>query len=266
MPKNPNGHEYTYKLLSPSTIRMDPLYQRPLDAKRVAKIVKEFDGDVFNEPKVSFRGGAYWCFDGQHSVAAWRQLHKGQDKALYCKVFMGMTWLDEEEAFVKQNGYDKDPTTNEKLKAQFHGGNLDVMGMVNAAKVAGYIVDFSQTQGGGRIIATSALFRAYQQLGASVFAEMLSAMNSSWGSNTDAVSAYMINGCRRFYFIYHGDFSNDSFISKMKKVPPSTIIMNAKGQLSGSSERRCALELLKTYNSKRSANRLDENKLLLTTK
>ena len=46
----PKGHEFEYKVLKPSQMKTDPLYQRPLDIKRVEKIAKEFNGDIFNNP------------------------------------------------------------------------------------------------------------------------------------------------------------------------------------------------------------------------
>lgn len=45
-------------------------YQKPLNEKRVAQIVAAFDENIANEPKVSYRDGHYYVFDGQHTVAA----------------------------------------------------------------------------------------------------------------------------------------------------------------------------------------------------
>ena len=42
------GHEFNFVNLRPSQIKVDPLYQRPLDQKRVAQIVKEWNGDLVN--------------------------------------------------------------------------------------------------------------------------------------------------------------------------------------------------------------------------
>lgn len=68
--KYPNGHEFEFKVLRPSQIKVDPLYQRPLETKRVERIVKEWSGDLVNEPKVSYRDGQYWIFNGQHTISA----------------------------------------------------------------------------------------------------------------------------------------------------------------------------------------------------
>ena len=43
-------------------------YQRRLLPERVARIVAKFDEHIANEPKVSFREGRYYVFDGQHHM------------------------------------------------------------------------------------------------------------------------------------------------------------------------------------------------------
>ena len=45
-------------------------YQRELNPNRVRKIAAEFDEHIANDPKVSFRDGHYYVFDGQHTIAA----------------------------------------------------------------------------------------------------------------------------------------------------------------------------------------------------
>ena len=39
-------------------------YQRDINENRVAKIIANFNETVANEPKVSFRDGKYYVFDG----------------------------------------------------------------------------------------------------------------------------------------------------------------------------------------------------------
>ena len=156
--KYPKGHEFEFKWLRPSQTSIDPLYQRQLDQRRVDQIIKEYDGDLHNEPKVSYRDGKYWVFNGQHSIAAWRGIHNGEDMPVYCKVFKGMTWLEECEAFMKQNGLSKDPTTNEKLRAAFNSKDPAVVDMVEKAKLCGFNVDFSLNKTPTRIVATNRVY------------------------------------------------------------------------------------------------------------
>lgn len=54
-------------------------YQRALHPARVARIAKEFDERVANEPKISFRDGHYYVMDGQNTIAARKFLNGGED-------------------------------------------------------------------------------------------------------------------------------------------------------------------------------------------
>lgn len=254
----PNGHQFEYKVLRPSDMKVDPLYQRPLDMKRVERIAKEFNGDTFNEPKVSYRDGTYWIFDGQHSVAAWKKIHKNTDSPLTCKVFRGMTWLDECEAFIRQNGYDKDPTTNEKLRAAYNSNDPDVTDMVSKAELCGFTVDFVISKTPTRIIATSALIKAYKMLGAEAFLDMMTAIRDSWYGDIDAVSQQIISGMAVFYKTYWGNFERSALVNKLKTVKPAQIIRDGKAFTAR--RNTYSHEICKLYNVKR-RNRLDIQKL-----
>lgn len=254
----PKGHEFEYKVLRPSDLKVDPLYQRPLDMKRVGKICKEFNGDIFNEPKVSYRDGAYWIFNGQHSVAVWKKIHDNKDTPLTCKVYRGMTWLDECEAFILQNGLDKDPTTNEKLNAAYNSNDPDVTDMVSKAKLCGYTVDFIVSKTPTRIIATSALFRAYKALGGEAFLDMMTAIRDAWYGDVDAVSVQIISGMATFYKTYWGYFERGALVDKLKRVKPADIIREGKAYTSR--RNTYSQEICKIYNVKR-RNRLDVAKL-----
>ena len=75
-------NDFTYKVMDLNTAQLEiprETYQRELSPDRVRRIVKAFDERIANEPKVSYRGGHYYVFDGQHTIAA-RKLRN--DKAL----------------------------------------------------------------------------------------------------------------------------------------------------------------------------------------
>ena len=254
--KIPDGHEFEYKQIRPCMINVDRTYQRDLDQNRVARIVKAFNPDVFNEPKVSYRNGQYYVFDGQHSVAAW--VAKFGDKPILAKAYKGMTWLEEMESFVLQNGISKDPTTNEKLRAQYNSKNPDVCNMVDCAERAGFLVDFGTGQRRNRISATSALFKSYMTLGAVTFSDMLFTIRDAWGNDDyDAVSALILNGMTRFFRAYEGQFKSSDLANALSKISPAAIIRNAKVSTTGGSA-RYAKEILKTYNHRRTTRRLED--------
>src|SRR5699024_11719604 len=66
-------------------------YQRELNIHRVRKIAAAFDPRLLNPPKVSYRSGRYYVFDGQHTIAVLKLLNGGKDLMVRCIVYTGMT-------------------------------------------------------------------------------------------------------------------------------------------------------------------------------
>ena len=60
---------YTMETVHSSMILTSP-YQREFDERKVKRIVDNFDERIANEPKLSYRDGNYYVFDGQHTIAA----------------------------------------------------------------------------------------------------------------------------------------------------------------------------------------------------
>lgn len=255
--KYPKGHEFELRALRPSQINVDELYQRKLKMNRVKKIVEEFNGDIFNEPKVSYRDGKYWVFNGQHSLAAWRMLFNGEDKPMPCKVYKGMTWLDECNLFIAQNGISKDPTTVEKLNSAKNSHRPDVEAMVNGAELVGFKVNFDNYKSTNTIVAVVALFKAFHRLGAEAYVDMLTAIREAWNGDPDSLCTQIITGMAVFYETYAGHFKRTDLVASLKRVTPAQIIRSGKTvHLSN----KYAREIAKSYNLKR-RNRLDLDEL-----
>lgn len=250
----PNGPEFEYKYLKPSQILVDMTYQRDLDQNRVNKIVNEWKAIRFREPMISYRDGKFYVFDGQHSTASWRS--KYGDKPLYCKVFRGLTWLDEAEAFVEQNNLRKTITTNDRLKALYNMSNPDVVGMVKDAEECGIIVDFKKGKIPYRCVATAALFKAYKTLNREQFKSMLTMIVDLWHGDTDSLSADIICGFYQFYKDYYGKFPNYEFKKSFGKVSAASIIRDGR-DYGGSREVKYSAILLKIYNKGRSSKKLE---------
>lgn len=253
----PNGHEFEYKYLRPSQIEIDPLYQRRLRTAVVDNIVKEFNGDTFNEPKVSNRDGKYWVFDGQHTLAAWRKMNSNADKPIYCKVFKGMTWLDECKRFIVQDGFGGDPSVNEKLNAAYESREPDVVNMVDGAGLVGFKISFRNNKNNKTICAVSALYKAYNKLGADAYMEMLTAIRDAWQFDPDSVSAPIINAMSTFYKTYGGNFKRTDLVNSLKRITPMQIIREGRTLRM---KNGFAREIVKSYNKGRKY-KLDIEKL-----
>lgn len=251
----PNGNDFEYRLLKPSQIKVDMTYQRELDQRRVEKIAKEFNGNVFNEPKVSYRDGSYWVFNGQHSIGAWKVIHNMKDTPVLCKVYRGMTWLDECNAFCEQNGISKDPSVNDKLRAGYNSHDPDVRKMVEAAELCGFVVDFKTSKIPTRIVATAMLSKAYRTLGYDAYLDMLTAIKEAWYGDVEAISRPVLSGMTEFYKTYWPRLSRDVLVKKMRVIKPIDIIRNGRNVSTGNGY---AKEIWKAYNVRLKANKLPD--------
>ena len=97
-------------------------YQRALHPARVARIAKEFDERVANEPKISFRDGHYYVMDGQNTIAARKFLNGGDDLQIRCKVYFNMTEQEEALLFAQQTGISERLSAGQKLRALIFAG------------------------------------------------------------------------------------------------------------------------------------------------
>ena len=116
--------EFAYKEMTlPSTVLEVPResYQRNFNDKRAQKIAKEFDERIANEPKVSFRDGRYFVFDGQHTIAARKLLNGGEDLPIKCKVYFDMSEQDEALLFAQQTGVSAPLSDGGKLREEEFG-------------------------------------------------------------------------------------------------------------------------------------------------
>lgn len=250
------GHDFEFRKLKPDLLRADKLYQREVSQNRVNKIVQAWNPDLVNEPKVSQRdGGQYYVFNGMHTASAHKIVY-GEDTPILCKVFRGLTWLEEKDLFVQQNGISKDPTTAEKLLAEYNSGNLDVKAMVRAANEAGVKVDFKNGEARYQCRAVSALFNAYKTLGEEKLTAALEIINECWDGDKLSYSAGFILGIARFYKSYYGQFNTRQLVKSLSKHSVSYYVREAK-DMAGRTEMRYCRLFLREYNKGRSANRID---------
>ena len=254
---NNNTPEYEYKQVNTKDIFVDPLYQRDLDSGKVSKIVKEWNPYLVNAVKVSYRDGRLWVFDGQHTIAAEKAKRGGRDCLVDCKIFYGLTRLDEMELFIAQNGAATAVKTREKYRALFNNGDPDITAMVRDCEMLGYIVDFSPAQAKNRIVALRTLFTSYKALKTDAFKDMMMVIREAWGGVSESLTAEILSGMTKFYLAYYGDFNRKRLVKRLSACSPLAIVRD--GKLTASSgANRYARVILGVYNKNASSGRLDE--------
>lgn len=239
---------YEYKKINTKFLFVDSLYQRDLDPKRVNKIVKDFDENLVNAIKVSFRDGKYWVIDGNHTKTALIIRNGNKDLMVECKVFYGMTWLDEVNYFLAQNGeYARSVKIADKLRAKMNSGDPDVSQMVKLAEKCGFTIDFTGRKGDNKIVALSTLMRVYASLTPEEYMDYLVLLRKTWEGSSDSLSREILQGTYIFYKTYKGTFDKKTFINRLRKVSPYVIIRDGKvSNAPGAS--KYARQILSYYN------------------
>ena len=253
-----NGNNYEYRYVEPKYLRADPSYQRTINANKVNKIVKNFNINVFNEPKVSKRSdGYYYVFDGDHSIAA-HKIVFGKDAPIKCKVYYGLSREDEMRLFVAQNGICSKPTNIEKLQAMANYDDPKVTEMINSAKVAGITVEFKAKPGVNKLIAPDTAFRVFEDIGTENFITMLRVIKKAWNGDCNSFQQGILKG---FGYIYKHcgsqvtRLSVDDFSKPFAGYPVSKIVERAK-TITGLMDKRFAIALLEQYNKKKRSGKI----------
>lgn len=239
-------------------------YQRKLDPLRVKKIASNFNPLLVNEIKVSFRGGKYYIFDGQHTTAALKLRNGNMDLDVSCKVFFGLTKADEAKLFSQQNGdLARAVPSNAKMKALYTSGDVDVATIKDIVEKEGLIFDFSQSQGNNKIICCSLIYKLYRSMPQTDLSEVLRILKTSWNGERDSMRGEIVEGLAILYTAQKNKFSSDHAIKAFSKESPNSVIRAGKEFESSRGGIRFARALLRIYNKgKTSGKRLDENSII----
>lgn len=248
---------YEFRKMSTKELMIDELYQRDIDPKRVARMVKNYDPCLVNPAKVSFRDGKYYLFDGRHTSVMEKTVRgKGKDVIIDCKVFTGLTRLDEMELFVAQNGESAPVSVLAKLKALYNFGDPDVTGMVGAAQCAGVRVDFTRGQALNKVSAVGTLLKIYMRLPRDQYIDMLATIRQAWQGVSDSYVREILSGMEMFYSKYYGKFASKDLAKSLSKVAPVQIVREGKSV--GSATVNYARTILRIYNTGRTKHRLED--------
>lgn len=248
--KYARAFRFEYKKLNTKFLFVDELYQRTIDPERVKKIIDNFDPNLVNPIKVSFRDGKYWIVDGHHTERVLITLNKNEDLLVDCKVFYGMTWLDEVNMFLEQNGkFARAVNINDKLRAMMNAGDPDVTNMVKLAEKCGFIIDFKGSKGDNKIVALSTLMKAYGAMTAEEYVDYLTLIKKTWGGASDSLCRELLQGMFIFCKTYGGQFKPKTFVTRLKKVAPYAIVRDGKVSSSPGAT-KYARQILGYYNFK----------------
>ena len=198
-------------------------YQRELNAKRVRKIAAKFDPRLVNPPKVSYRNGHYYVFDGQHTIAVLKLLNGGRDLMIRCIVYTGMTESEEALLFAQQAGEAAKLTPGDKMRAMIYGGDPECMAFLKATESVGLKLDYGQRRGKYRIACIGTAFEEFKRVGPDHYKEALSIIVDAWNGDPESLRAETVQGMVHFVELYHDEYDSRRLISRLHKTDPLTI-------------------------------------------
>lgn len=218
--------KFTYRemVLSSSQLEVPrETYQRNFNVNRAKRIAEEFDERIANEPKVSYRAGRYFVFDGQHTIAARKLLNGGEDINIKCKVYFGMTEQDEAMLFAQQFGVSAPLTAGARIRALIFGGDPIAIEFLEANKDIGIQLDYDQERGLNRIGCIQTAFNAYMRIGEERYKEAMNILKTAWNGEPDSFRAENVLAMTHFVDLYHDEYCPHRLITRLRLVDPLTI-------------------------------------------
>lgn len=208
-------------------------YQRTLNEDRVRKIAAEFDERIANEPKVSSRGGCYYVFDGQHTIAARKFLNGGRDLPIRCKVFYGLS---------------DNLTAGARFRALVYGGDKEALAFQKVTEAVGLCVDCKQTRGVKRLACISTAFELYKKVGSGIYREAMQTIVDAWKGDPDSLRAETVQGMVEFVDLYHGEYSRKRLVMRLRQTDPVVIFREGRAMTSLPGYKRYLYQVYRIYN------------------
>ena len=221
--------------------------QRHLNASRVKRIAAEFDERIANAPKVSYRDGHYYVFDGQHTIAARKLLNNNSDLNIVCKVYSGLTEQEEALLFAQQTGISAPLTAGAKLRAKIHGGDPEAIAFQSATQRAGFGLSFNQSHAKWKIACIATAFGEYRQHGERIYTDALRVLAEAWEGDIDSLRSEVLQGVVRFIALYDHEYDPVRLIRQLKRTSPVTIYRSGQA-MSGPNYQKYMHQILKAYN------------------
>jgi len=222
-------YNYEERLISTAMLVIPrETYQRPFSMSRAQKIAAEFDERIANEPKVSFRNGTYYVFDGQHTIAARKILNDNQDIKVKCKVYYGMTEEEESLLFAQQTGVSAPLSAGARIRAEIFGNDPVAISFFEANEAIGIQLDYDQERGLDRIGCIKTAFDAYKRIGEERYKEAMTILKSVWDGEPDSFRVENVTAITYFVDLYHDQYCPRRLVTQLQRSDPMNIPREGK--------------------------------------
>ena len=207
----------------------------------------EFTELIANPPKVSYRDGRYFVFDGQHTLVTRKSMNGGADLPIICKVYTGLTKEEEAILFSKQTGVSRPLTAGAELRAALVGKDAESIAFLNATESTGLQLGLDSYRAPWKIICIRTAFKEYKAYGADLYKEALTMLAKGWEGDPDSLRSGILQGMVRFVALYQGEYDPERLVKRLQTIHPMTLVRDEKS-LSGTVSYKYMMLILRTYN------------------
>ncbi len=235
--------------LDSAILERDFSYQRPVNMNRVREIVAEFDPNLVNILKVSYRDGHYYVFDGSHTLEVLRILNGKEHFPIICKLYKGLTYDYEAKLFAMQNGNASRVGMPYKLRALEKAGDEATVRFLEATRNSGFEISPGERQNKkNTIAAVCKAYSVYNSLGDELYKNMLDLIKRTWEGEAWSVSQNMLSGMAVLFKTYGNTFSKDRFEKKLGAVSQVDIQREASKHIGISNGYQYAYAIASIFN------------------
>jgi len=226
------NHPYEFKLIKAKEITFNKLYQREINKALIKHIFNNFDYHEVNPVKVTYHDGAYFAFDGQHTVVALHQKF-GDNYLVPCLVYYDVpTWVEEAILFEKINSKkERRPVSTYALwKSKNNRGDEKIVAIRRVVEKNGFALNTTERTGTNicKINALDALEAVFDQIGEKKLDECLEILQRAWHGNPKSVQSLWLRGMAAFVELYGGTYQKERLIGQLCHKDPADIKDSAK--------------------------------------
>lgn len=210
--KNRVEREARLKWVPINLMKVSPLAQREVNQARVDHLASHFDLEQIGTPTVNERDGHFYIIDGQHRIAALKEIGWG-DQQVQCWTYQGLTEEEEAEKFLQLNDT---LTVNAfaKFRVGVRAGRAEECDIDRIVRAQGLCVSTDKVP--GAIAAVGTLRRVYTRAGAGVLARTLGLVRDAYGDS--GMEAAVIDGIGLLCQRYNGDLDIPVAVERLSKV------------------------------------------------
>lgn len=190
-------------------MKVNPQAQRELNKARVDRLAADFDLEQIGTPTVNWRDGHYYIIDGQHRIAALKEIGWG-DQQIQCQTYENLSSEEEAETFLRLNDTLAVDAMS-KFRNGVHAGRPVECDIDRVVRAQGLVI--SRDKIGGAIGAVGTVRRLYDRSGPATLGRTLRIIRDAYGD--PGFEAAVIDGIGLLCQRHNGSLDDVTVIKKL---------------------------------------------------